>query len=109
MSEINSIDVKALTDLKSQKSSKKPAEVAGDAFDLLLENLKSVENEMDAALNNPSAQNTTAVSNSINTLGNYIKKIEGIVEKISPENQTKPKPSKLAISQYEQHKKPEKT
>ncbi len=103
-------DIKGLTaDLKSNKRDKKPDDVADEAFGQLLENLKSVENEMDAALNNPSAQNTTAVSNSINTLGNYIKKIEGIVEKISPENQVKPKSTKSAISQYEQNKKTDKT
>ena len=102
MSEINNINIKGLSsNLKSPGIDKNPTDIAGEAFDQLLENLKSVENEMEAALNNPSVQNTTAVSNSVNTLGNYIKKIEGIVEKISPENQAKP--TKFAISQYEQN------
>ncbi len=109
MSEIGNIDIKGIgSDLHSRKGEKKPADVTGEAFDQLLENLKSVENEMDVALNNPSAQNTTAVSNSVNALGNYIKKIEGIVEKISPDSQAKPKSVKFAISQYEQSEKAKK-
>ena len=108
MNEINNINIKGIgPDHDTSKSEKKPVDVTGEAFDQLLENLKSVESEMDVAFNNPSAQNTTAVSNSVNALGNYIRKIEGIVEKISPDNQTNPKSIKFAISQYEQGRKPE--
>ena len=107
MNEVKTVGIQGIgSDLASQKSEKRSADAAGKAFDQLLENLKLVENEMDVVLDNPSVHNATDVSNSVHTLGNYIKRIEGIVEKISPENRTKS--MTFAISQYEQSKKAEK-
>jgi hypothetical protein len=73
------------------------------AFDQLLENLKSMENEIDSTLTNPVDENPTAVSNSVNTLSNYIKRMEGMVEKISPDHQVNSNVKNYAISQYEQN------
>jgi len=73
------------------------------AFDQLLENLKTMESEIDSTLLNPANENSTAVSNSVNTLSNYIKRIEGMVEKISSDHQVNSNTKSYAISQYEQN------
>jgi len=109
MTDIKSIGVSSIKpDLKSNTGDKR-LQGSDEAFDILLENLKSVEHELDSALQNPSTDSPTAVSNSVNALSNYIKKIEGIVEKISPDHQVASTVKNYAISQYEQNNSGKKT
>ena len=64
--------------------------------------LETVENEIDAMIENHVAQSSTGISSGVNSVGNYINSIAGIVEDLSPEhpNPTGVKSSKFVTEQY---------
>lgn len=102
MTEIKNIGISGIKpDLKAKNEKLDPN--SDKAFDQLLENLKTMENEIDSTLKNPAGDNPVAVSNSVNTLSNYIKRIEGMVEKISSDHQVNSNAKTYGISQYEQN------
>ncbi|MBT4289700.1 MAG: hypothetical protein HOD92_20440 [Deltaproteobacteria bacterium] len=102
MTDVKNIGISNIKpDLKVKNE--KPDPNTDKAFDQLLENLKTMESEIDSTLLNPVDENPTAVSNSVNTLSNYIKRIEGMVEKISSDHQVNSNTKSYAISQYEQN------
>jgi len=62
--------------------------------------LETVETEIDAMIENHVAQSSTGISSGVNSVGNYINSIAGIVEDLSSEHPTNTKFPKFITEQY---------
>jgi len=103
MKEITNIQPVTL-DIKSRTSQKEMSGEAKGAFEKELlqtvQKLENMENEIDAMIENPPAQSSTEISNGVDSVGNYINSIAGIVDDLSPEQTKNSTSAKFVTEQY---------
>jgi len=105
MSEINKINIiPGSIKAKAQKTENAQSE-KGKAFeDQLLktvEKLETMGNEIDAMMETGSSKSPTKVTSDINTVGNYIKSMAGMVEDFSSDQEKLIKSAKYVADKYE--------